>query len=333
MTGGGRPIRFLSLVTVGWIAARVFVLWHDTGSLPQAIRRALPSFTAQAESLPAIALAPRIARTPPVHRQQPIATPIVAEVVLLAAIEPPVATWPIADGPAVTPTPTPVLATVAPAPQPQNNPASPGSRLSVSSWLIARDGTASGSSLSAPQLGGTQAGVRVDYALGHNIALTGRLASPAAGTGREASLGIAWRPAGGALRFVAEQRIALDGGRGGPAIGVSGGVSDLSVIAGFRADGYAQAGTIFRTTPDHYVDAALRAARPVARIGGTTIDIGAGVWGGAQRGVARIDAGPSLGARVPVGRSTIRASLDWRQRIAGNARPGSGPALTLGSDF
>ncbi|WP_204317143.1 hypothetical protein, partial [Klebsiella aerogenes] len=29
----------------------------------------------------------------------------------------------------------------------------------------------------------------------------------------------------------------------------------------------------------------------------------------------------------------LRIALDWRQRVAGEARPGSGPALTLGADF
>jgi hypothetical protein len=29
----------------------------------------------------------------------------------------------------------------------------------------------------------------------------------------------------------------------------------------------------------------------------------------------------------------VRLSIDWRQRIAGRARPGSGPALSIGSDF
>jgi hypothetical protein len=32
-------------------------------------------------------------------------------------------------------------------------------------------------------------------------------------------------------------------------------------------------------------------------------------------------------------RHNVKVHVDWRQRIAGNARPGSGPALTLASDF
>jgi hypothetical protein len=29
----------------------------------------------------------------------------------------------------------------------------------------------------------------------------------------------------------------------------------------------------------------------------------------------------------------MKAHLDWRQKLAGNASPGSGPALTLSGDF
>jgi hypothetical protein len=32
-------------------------------------------------------------------------------------------------------------------------------------------------------------------------------------------------------------------------------------------------------------------------------------------------------------RNNLRVHFDWRQRLAGNARPGSGPAVTLAGDF
>ena len=135
------------------------------------------------------------------------------------------------------------------------------------------------------------------------------------------------------LRFVAEHRLALDGGRSGPALGVSGGVSDVRLTAGFRLEGYGQAGAILRDGIERYLDASIRTARPLASVADIAIDIGVGAWGGTQRGVARLDVGPGIAARIPVAGRAVRASLDWRQRIAGNARPGSGPALTLGSDF
>jgi len=43
-----------------------------------------------------------------------------------------------------------------------------------------------------------------------------------------------------------------------------------------------------------------------------------------------VDAGPRISVRV---RDNIYAHVDWRQRLAGSARPASGPALTLAADF
>ncbi|MDQ2891489.1 MAG: hypothetical protein M3R64_00165, partial [Pseudomonadota bacterium] len=63
------------------------------------------------------------------------------------------------------------------------------------------------------------------------------------------------------------------------------------------------------------------------------VDVGVGAWGGAQRGASRLDIGPSAGMVIPVGGTAVRVTLDWRHRIAGSAAPGSGPALSIGSDF
>jgi hypothetical protein len=32
-------------------------------------------------------------------------------------------------------------------------------------------------------------------------------------------------------------------------------------------------------------------------------------------------------------RRNVRVHLDWRQKLAGNAQPGSGPVITLAGDF
>ena len=74
-------------------------------------------------------------------------------------------------------------------------------------------------------------------------------------------------------------------------------------------------------------------SRQVARRGKARLDVGIGTWGGAQRGAARLDVGPSLGLVVPVANHNLRLTADWRQRIAGNARPDSGPALSIGTNF
>jgi hypothetical protein len=55
-----------------------------------------------------------------------------------------------------------------------------------------------------------------------------------------------------------------------------------------------------------------------------------GVWGGYQPGLYRVDAGPRISMRV---RPNVSLHFDWRQRLAGAAEPGSGPAVTLGANF
>ena len=54
------------------------------------------------------------------------------------------------------------------------------------------------------------------------------------------------------------------------------------------------------------------------------------MWGGVQPGIYRVDAAPRLSMRV---RNNMSVHIDWRQRLAGNAAPGSGPAITLAGDF
>src|SRR3546814_10233062 len=69
---------------------------------------------------------------------------------------------------------------------------------------------------SSDLLGGSQAGARLAYAIdpAHRLQLVGRVATPLRGRGREAAIGVAWQPTRAPVRVVAEQRFAIDGGRG-----------------------------------------------------------------------------------------------------------------------
>ena len=112
-----------------------------------------------------------------------------------------------------------------------------------------------------------------------------------------------------------------------------GGVNPVDVAAGFRLEAYGQAGVIGRDGGEAFADGAVRLARPVATLGRVRLDAGGGSWGAAQKGASRLDVGPSLSATLPIGKQPVRLSLDWRQRAAGNAAPGSGLVLTMGADF
>lgn len=344
MSTGGRPIRFLLIVAGGWTLLRITLVWNETGSLPQAIDAVNP--------LPQVAAADRRGTAPsslsasPVVRRYVEASPkrrtILTEPLPSASPLPEALPFSASDsgaafalgmlrGEAVMP--------LAPAQATLERPLftaptlHPGRRWQLSAWVVARDG---GSTGVAPvsQLGGGQAGIRVDRTIGSELALTGRLTTPLAGQGREAAVGIAWQPRGSALRIVAEQRFALDRGRDGPALGASAGVSDLPLAAGVKLEAYGQAGVIARDEIESYADGAARAFRPLAHLDRAVIDIGAGVWGARQRGAGRLDLGPSIAFRLPFrDGGGARLQIDWRQRVAGQARPGSGPAITLASDF
>ena len=180
-------------------------------------------------------------------------------------------------------------------------------------------------------LGGSQAGARISYALSSNIAVTGRLYSPLRSSGAEAALGLEWQPSRAIpVRLLAERRQSLgSGGRSAFAVMAYGGVSEVPLAGPLRLDAYAQAGIVGLRSRDAFVDGAVRVGVPVT----PAISIGAGLWGAAQPEVARLDVGPQVSFRLPVEGANVRVSAEWRERIAGDAAPGSGPALTLSTDF
>jgi hypothetical protein len=140
---------------------------------------------------------------------------------------------------------------------------------------------------------------------------------------------VEWRPVGQVpLSITAERRQALGSeGRSGFALGAHGGVGQMPVAAGFRLDAYGQAGVVGLRSRDLYVDAAARLSRPL----GSRLSLGVGAWGAAQPGVSRLDVGPS--ATLALQEAKARLTLDWRVRALGQARPGSGPTLTLSTGF
>jgi hypothetical protein len=116
------------------------------------------------------------------------------------------------------------------------------------------------------------------------------------------------------------------GGRNDFALFAEGGVYEMPLPWRFALDSYFQGGVVGVRTRDLFFDGAFTVTRPVYR----NFSAGFGVWGGVQPGLARLDVGPRVTMRV---RKNLKVHLDWRQKLVGNARPGSGPALTLAGDF
>jgi hypothetical protein len=119
-----------------------------------------------------------------------------------------------------------------------------------------------------------------------------------------------------------------------PAIAVVSELPPARLPLGFTGEAYAQAGYIGGRGATAFVDGLVRAERPLASVAGFDIRAGGGAWGARQRGAERLDMGPVASVRFRLGTSaSARVEADWRFRVAGRSRPGSGPALTLSAGF
>ena len=207
-------------------------------------------------------------------------------------------------------------------------------RIQLTMWAMLRDTrtlTASPQSLaSGGTLGASQAGARFVYNFSPMISALVRTSSQVGRRGGEVAGGIRVRPLRSIPLWVtAERRQALGqygGGRNAFAFFAEGGLYDRPMPWGFRLDGYAQAGVVGLSSRDLFADGGLAFTRRIYR----DFSGGFGLWGGIQPGIYRVDAGPRLTMKV---RRNLRVHLDYRQRLAGNAEPGSGPVLTLAGDF
>ena len=219
-------------------------------------------------------------------------------------------------------------------------------RLSLSSWALVRQEKPV-LDLTGPRpvlatggtLGGSQAGARLTWRFNRALALNLRVSAPIGQqqlqqNGRrfsgEAALGVSWQPLQSVpVRLMAERRKAIGvpgGGRDGFALLAEGGVYGRALPWRFQLDGYAQTGVVGARTREWFVDGGATVTRPLMR----RFAIGAGIWGGAQPGLSRLDIGPRLSMQVRPG---IRTHLDYRYRLFGSAQPGSGFAATVATDF
>lgn len=215
-------------------------------------------------------------------------------------------------------------------------PASPKpGKLSGYGWLFVRADGAPGLA-GGGQLGGSQAGFRLDYAIARNLVVSSRVSAPLqTRTGREAAIGLGWKPARELpLNITIERRIALgDGGRNAFGIMAAGGIGPVDLPGRFKLEAYGQAGMVGLKRQDGFVDGAATATRNILSRDRIDVALGSGIWGAAQPDLARLDIGPRIRARLDRGASSVGLSLDWRQRIAGDAGPGSALALTLDGSF
>ena len=206
-------------------------------------------------------------------------------------------------------------------------------RLQLTTWALLRgqQGIALGtpSLAGSGSLGASQAGARLAYNFTPQIAASFRTTSDVGRRGAEVAGGIRVRPLRSLPVWITaerRQRIGDGTGRNAFALFAEGGIYQRPMPWDFDLDAYLQAGVVGFRSRDAFIDGGLSVTRPFYR----QFSAGFGVWGAAQPGVYRLDGGPRVSMKV---RDNLRVHFDWRQRLAGNAAPASGPALTLAGDF
>ncbi len=333
MSGAGRPLRFLVGVLGAWIGMRTAQLWQvEEVALVATAAAAAPVQPRAAPRRIADTAPPlhRLAAFPPLHprpappsaRLRPSAKSPVVSLPAIGAAPPEGArpgAMPSAGAPVFVAAPLPPAA-------------APGKRLAASLWFIARAGQVTPF---APQLGGSQTGLRVTYTIddARRLSLAARLSTAFARRQTEAAVGLDWQPTRLPVHIVAEQRIGVDRARGGPALAVIAGIGPAPIAGRLHVEGYVQGGAVARDGVEGFVDGAVRVGQPVAAIGPGELELGLAAWGAAQRDASRLDLGPAAALVLPVAGRSVRLSLEWRERLAGNARPASGVAVSLGTDF
>jgi hypothetical protein len=211
-------------------------------------------------------------------------------------------------------------------------------RWSGDAYALFRDSGLSGPTAS-PVLGGGQSGASLSYNLDplarRSLSVFGRIyAAHDAGNGidpdtAQAAIGVRWQLRPG-VSIAAERLIAIGSATSSD--------WNLRVAAGgerrvgrVSIDGYGEAGA--RGNGDVYAGGQAHARLALGNLGPARLAAGPGVWGSVQSAapvVARVDIGAGITARLPAG---LAVNGDWRWRVAGNAAPGSGPAVTVALAF
>lgn len=215
-------------------------------------------------------------------------------------------------------------------------------------WIFARqapqingpEAIGTRAAISNGQYGGSQTGAILSYPIftspGPEVAVYGRLSAALAPLAqKELALG-------GRLRLFeslplsihAEQRFSAESGRGGgTAFFATSGAGPNPIIEKIMIETYAQAGYVLGDEQTYFFDGFATLQRPIIKSDRKKLSIGTGAWVGGQRNVARLDIGPRADIRIPLGAADARIAVDWRVRVAGDAQPRSGAAITLSTSF
>jgi hypothetical protein len=151
------------------------------------------------------------------------------------------------------------------------------------------------------------------------------------GKQREAALGLRWRPSRRWPVSLSVERRLQSRSPDQFAAYLAGGVDSVDLPGKLIFNAFGQAG--YATGGGGFFDAQARILHPVTKAAPTRLSIGIGGWAGGQRGLTRLDVGPTIGAHVDTRFAKFDIRLDWRLRAAGNAAPKNGLALTVSTGF
>lgn len=228
--------------------------------------------------------------------------------------------------------------------------AAPQRRWSADAWLLLRPGGNGfnlpgaglpGANLPSGAYGASQVGAVIRYRLAPSSPLRPAIYLRASSglkrpRGEEAALGLSLRPLSKVpVAAMGEVRVTrtLTGEIVRPAVALVSEFPPVPLPLDARAEVYGQAGWVGGKSATLFADGQARVDRPLVRKGRFELRAGIGAWGGAQEGAERLDLGPTATLSVPLGPGFGRIAADYRFRIAGDAAPLSGPAVTVSAGF
>ncbi len=214
-------------------------------------------------------------------------------------------------------------------------------RWSADGWLLWRDDSTTPLLAGGRSYGRSQVGAVVRYQLAPsgNHRPQAYLRGSAALQGAreaEAAVGLSARPLPRIpVRLAAEVRVAdrATGSEVRPAAYAVTELPRVALPAGLTGEVYLQGGYVGGDFATAFVDGQVRVDRRIAGADDVQLRAGAAMWGGAQDDAARLDVGPSAALTFRLGETRGRLAADYRFRVAGEATPASGPALTLSAGF
>ncbi len=211
-------------------------------------------------------------------------------------------------------------------------------RMTFYAYSFWRPGLSGDQTATVSQYGGSQNGLIATYRLTEqdwpdiSLLLRGAV-TPGQFADKEVAVGVRVRPFANLPITLSAERRFRTRNENQFALYAAGSTDNVALLPGLEARGFAQAGIIPAKNPNIFFDAGMRAETKVYTLGKTETSIGAGAWAGGQRGVSRLDIGPTIRSNIDLGVTKIDISADWRFRVGGNASPKNGPAITISAGF